>query len=64
MVAIAAASLIQTSAWGRRLRASREDEIAAQAVGIGVRNERRAAFVISAFFLGIAGGCTPSSSGT
>ncbi len=55
-VAIAVASLFQNSAWGRRLRASREDEAAARACGIGVRNERRVAFVISAFFLGVAGG--------
>ena len=62
LIAIFAAFLIQTARWGRRLRASREDEVAARAYGIGVRNERRAALVISAFFCGVAGGCTPSNS--
>jgi branched-chain amino acid transport system permease protein len=56
LVAIAVAFLVQSARWGRRLRASREDEIAAQACGIGIRNERRAALVISAFVCGVAGG--------
>jgi branched-chain amino acid transport system permease protein len=55
-VAIVAASLVQNANWGRRLRASREDEVAAQASGIAIRNERRGAFVVSAFFLGVSGG--------
>lgn len=38
-----------------RLRASREDEVAARAVGIGVFAQRTAAFVLSAFITGIAG---------
>jgi branched-chain amino acid transport system permease protein len=47
---------VQTSAWGRRLQASREDEVAARSVGIAVRPERRQAFVLSAFVVGVAGG--------
>jgi branched-chain amino acid transport system permease protein len=45
----------QESRWGLRLRASREDEIAARAYGVGVYNERRAAWVLSAFVMGIGG---------
>jgi branched-chain amino acid transport system permease protein len=45
----------QESRWGLRLRASREDEIAARAYGIGVYNERRVAWVLSAFVTGIGG---------
>ena len=59
-VGIASASLVaafsfQQSRWGARLRASREDEIAARSLGIGVINERRSGFVISAFVMGVAG---------
>jgi branched-chain amino acid transport system permease protein len=45
----------QESRWGLRLRASREDEIAARAYGIGVYNERRDAWVLSAFVMGVGG---------
>jgi branched-chain amino acid transport system permease protein len=45
----------QESRWGLRLRASREDEVAAQAYGIGVFFERRVAWTLSAFIMGIAG---------
>lgn len=53
--AIVAGFAVQRSRWGQRLQASREDEVAAASIGIGVRNERRAAFVVSAFFVGVAG---------
>ena len=52
---ILAAALYQASAAGFRLRGSREDPIAAKAVGIDIRRERLIAFVISAFFVGAAG---------
>jgi branched-chain amino acid transport system permease protein len=55
IAAIALALLFQQSRWGRRLTASREDEVAARALGIGVHLERRIAFVLSAFIMGIAG---------
>jgi branched-chain amino acid transport system permease protein len=41
---------------GLRLRSSREDEVAARSIGVAVEAERRLAFVISAFFTGVAGG--------
>ncbi len=45
----------QESRWGLRLRASREDEVAARAYGIGVFYERRIAWVLSAFIMGVGG---------
>lgn len=54
--AIFLAFLFQESRWGARLRASREDEVAARAIGISVTLERRIAFVVSAFVMGVVGG--------
>ena len=56
VAAIALALLFQRTRWGARLRASREDEVAAHALGIGVLFERRLAFALSAFVVGTAGG--------
>ena len=56
IVAIIAAYLFQTSRVGLRLRASRDDALAAGAAGINVERERRRAFVLSAFFTGVGGG--------
>ncbi len=55
-VAIVAATLFGRSRRGIRLRASREDDIAARASGIGVVSERCIAFVLSAVLMAIAGG--------
>ncbi|MDZ4663005.1 MAG: branched-chain amino acid ABC transporter permease [Pseudomonadota bacterium] len=49
-------SRIIQSAHGRALMAVREDEIAAQAMGINVTQTKVRAFVIGSFFAGIAGG--------
>lgn len=48
--------VVTTSNVGLRLRASREDPIAAQAVGIAIARERTVAWVISAFIVGTGGG--------
>lgn len=69
LIAIAVAYAFQKSLPGRRLRASREDEVAAQAVGISVARERRLALVLSAavtglggfLFAGLQGAFTPNS---
>ena len=53
--AMAAAWAFQRSRVGLRLRASREDEAAARSIGVGVARERTVAFVLSAFFVGVAG---------
>jgi branched-chain amino acid transport system permease protein len=52
---ILAAAAFQASPVGLRLRASRDEEIAARAVGVGVFGPRWVAFVVSAFFTGIGG---------
>lgn len=52
---LAVAFAFQESRIGARLRASREDDVAARSLGISVGRERTAAFVLSAFTCGIAG---------
>lgn len=44
------------STYGRALKAIREDEVAAEAMGINVFTHKLLAFVVSAFFAGVAGG--------
>jgi branched-chain amino acid transport system permease protein len=56
LVCMLLAWTFQQTASCSRLRASREDAFAAQAVGIAIRRERTIAFVVSAFIVGIAGG--------
>lgn len=55
LVAMAAAFFFQSTRFCLRLRASREDEVAARGSGIGVYHERRLAFVLSAFVVGVGG---------
>jgi branched-chain amino acid transport system permease protein len=55
LAAIVAVWLFQESRTGLRLRASREDEIAARALGIDVFRQRTAAFALSAFLVGVGG---------
>jgi branched-subunit amino acid ABC-type transport system permease component len=55
LIVMAVVYLVQESPLGLRLRGSREDELAARSVGIGVVGERLAAFVASAAIVGIAG---------
>lgn len=52
---VALAYLYQCSNSGLRLRASREDEYAARAVGVDVTRDRAIAFVLSGFVIGIGG---------
>ena len=54
----------QRSAFGRRLRAAREDPFAAQAAGIDVHRERLWAFVLSGALSGFAGGLFVHFQGT
>jgi branched-chain amino acid transport system permease protein len=56
VVVIVAAWLFQRTRVGLRLRASREDVLAAHGVGIGVVRERWVAFGLSAFIVGVGGG--------
>jgi branched-chain amino acid transport system permease protein len=55
IVAIVVAFAYQQSRLGLALRASREDEFAARAVGINIWAQRLIAFVVSAFFMAIGG---------
>jgi branched-chain amino acid transport system permease protein len=55
LAAIAAVYVFQRSSWGVRLRASREDEIAARGSGVDIVRERSVGFVLSAFVVGVGG---------
>ena len=54
--AITLAFLYQRTRWCLRLRASREDEPAAQSVGVAIAKERFLSLVLSAFVCGVGGG--------
>jgi branched-chain amino acid transport system permease protein len=56
LLAIAIAWLFQQTRLCLRIRASREDEPAARALGIRIVPDRAVAFVLSAFICGLAGG--------
>ena len=49
------AYIYQQTKFGLALRATREDPVAARAAGINIPTQRLIAFVVSAFFMGIAG---------
>ena len=55
LVALMVATIYQKSRFGLALRASRENEAAARAVGINVPTQRLIAFVLSGFFMGLGG---------
>lgn len=54
--AIAVAMAYQLSRSGFRLRTSREDPVAAAALGVRIRRDRTIALVVSAFVCGVGGG--------
>jgi branched-chain amino acid transport system permease protein len=56
VVVIVAAFAYQRSRLGRQLRATREDPAAARAVGVSIYRQRLAAFALSGFLAGFAGG--------
>ena len=47
---------LKYSSYGRALQSIREDEIAAEAMGVGLAYHKVLAFALSAFFAGVAGG--------
>lgn len=49
-------SKIKYSTYGRAMQAIREDEVAAEAMGVNLAYHKVLGFVISAFFAGVAGG--------
>jgi branched-chain amino acid transport system permease protein len=54
-LAVVVAYAYQASRFGKRLRASRENESAARSVGVNVPVERGIAWVLSAFVMGVGG---------
>jgi branched-chain amino acid transport system permease protein len=63
-IALVVAYLFQRSPSGIRLRASREDGVAAEAVGVGIARERRRAFTLSTALAGLGGALYAHSVGT
>ena len=63
LTAVILGSLINSS-YGRALKAIREDEIAAESMGINLAKHKNLAFVTGAFFAGIAGGLLGNLLGT
>ena len=61
---IAVILLLITSTYGRAFRAIRDDEVAAEAMGINLARHKRMAFIISSFFAGIGGGMMAMYMGT
>lgn len=53
---VACIVLLVNSTYGRAFKAIRDDEIAAEAMGINLAHHKRLAFTISSFFAGIGGG--------
>ncbi len=56
VVCIALMMLLIKSSYGRAFKAIREDEIAAEAMGVNLLKHKEMSFVISSFFTAIAGG--------
>lgn len=55
---------LKKGSYGRALQGIREDEVAAEAMGVNIAYHKVLAFVISAFFAGVAGGLWVSWVGT
>lgn len=55
-VCIAVILLLINSSYGRAFKAIREDEVAAEAMGINLARHKRLSFCISSFFAGVGGG--------
>lgn len=56
--------LLISSSYGRAFKAIREDEIAAEAMGINLFRHKMLSFMVGAFFAGVAGGLYGSLLGT
>ena len=55
-ICVAVIVLLINSTYGRAFKAIRDDEVAAEAMGINLSKHKRLAFVISSFFAGVGGG--------
>lgn len=54
-ICIAIIVMLINSTYGRAFKAIRDDEIAAEAMGINLAHHKRIAFVVSSFFAGVSG---------
>ncbi len=54
-ICIAIIVLLINSTYGRAFKAIRDDEVAAEAMGLNLAHHKRMAFIISSFFAGISG---------
>ena len=54
-ICIALIVMLINSTYGRAFKAIRDDEVAAEAMGINLAHHKRIAFVVSSFFAGISG---------
>lgn len=54
-ICIAVIVMLINSTYGRAFKAIRDDEVAAEAMGINLAHHKRQAFIISSFFAGISG---------
>ena len=61
---IAIVVMLINSTYGRAFKAIRDDEVAAEAMGINLARHKRMAFIISSFFAGIGGGLMAMFNGT
>jgi branched-chain amino acid transport system permease protein len=64
LITLALTIRLKFSSYGRAMLSIREDEIAAQAVGVNMTRLKVRAFVFSAFFAGLAGGLYALRNGT
>lgn len=64
IITVVLISSLINSSFGRSLKAIREDEIAAEGMGINLFRNKMLAFVLGAFFAGIGGGLLASITGT
>ena len=55
ILCIAVIVMLINSSYGRAFKAIREDEIAAEAMGVNLAKHKRLAFCISSFFAGVGG---------
>ncbi len=55
LVVVAAVYVFQNSRYGLKLRAARDEPLVAQSCGINIVTQRRIAFILSAFIIGVGG---------
>lgn len=64
MISVFVVKRLVDSSYGRAMKCIREDEIAAEAMGVNLFRHKMLSFVLSSFFVGIAGGLLSNILGT